>query len=125
LALAAKQQQQQQQQQKQKQGDQGQPQQKEKGDSQSDSTPSDQRQNQNQNAKPDSTQMQSAPPDHPTQEPRADSTSSQPLSEEELNKLSPEDAARILQALQEREQELQKERRKAAFRRAKRSGKDW
>ena len=32
---------------------------------------------------------------------------------------------RILQALEDREQELQKERRKAAFRKLKRSGKDW
>ncbi len=129
LALAAKQHQQQQQQQKQQQGDKGQPQQKEPGDSQNDGTPSDQQQDQNQNqqSKPDSTKMdsQSAPPDNPSQQPRADSTSSQPLTEEQLDKLSPEDAARILQALQEREQELQKERRKAAFRRSKRSGKDW
>ena len=52
-------------------------------------------------------------------------SSSRPLTEEELRKLSPEDAARILQALQERVEELHKERRKAAFRRTKRSGKDW
>jgi hypothetical protein len=32
---------------------------------------------------------------------------------------------RILQALEDREQQLQQERRKAAFRKLKRSGKDW
>jgi Ca-activated chloride channel family protein len=125
LALAAKEQQQQQQQQP-KSGDQGKEQEQE-GESQSDSTRSDSQQNQN--AKPDSTrneqpQQQPAPPDSATQQPQPDSTSA-PLSEEELQKLSPEDAARILQALEEREQQLQKERRKAAFRRTKRAGKDW
>lgn len=125
LALAAKQQQQQQQQQQ--QGDQGQPEKRESGESGSDSSATDPQENQDPATKPDSTQAQpqSAEPDQPTQQPRPDSTGTAPLTEEELRKLSPEDAARILQALQEREQELQKERRKAAFRRAKRSGKDW
>ncbi len=125
LALAARQQQQQQQQQS---GDQQkQDQQQQSGDSKSDSTRSDQQQNQN--SKPDSTQSQKPQPqpantDSSMREPQPDS-SSVPMTEEELRKLSPEDAARILQALQDREQELQKERRKAAFRRSKRSGKDW
>jgi Ca-activated chloride channel family protein len=123
LALAAKQQPQQQQQQP-SSGDKNQ--QKQQGESQPDSTRSDSQQ-QNQNSKPDSTQsgqpdQQPAPPDS-SQQMKPDSSSS-PLSEEELRKLSPEDAARILQALQDREQELQKEKRRAAFRRAK-HGKDW
>lgn len=125
LALAAKQQQQQQPQQRQ-QGDQNkQQQQQQQGDSQNDST-STQQQNQNQPQKPDSSRAQQHPqqPDSSMQSPQPDSTQS-PLSQEEMQKLSPEDAARILQALQEREQELQKERRKAAFRRTKRTGKDW
>jgi Ca-activated chloride channel family protein len=129
MALVAKQQQEQQKQQQQQQqsGDKGE-QQEQSGDSQGDSTRSDSQQNQD--SKPDSTrsqqpqQPQQAAPDSSMQQPQPDSSSA-PLSEEELRKLSPEDAARILQALQEREQELQKERRKAAFRRNKRSGKDW
>jgi tetratricopeptide (TPR) repeat protein len=124
LALAAKQQQQQQPQQRQ-QGDQNKQQQQQQGDSQNDST-STQQQNQNQSQKPDSSRAQQQPqqPDSSMHSPQPDSTQS-PLSQEEMQKLSPEDAARILQALQEREQELQKERRKAAFRRTKRTGKDW
>lgn len=124
LALAAKQQQQQQPQQR-PQGDQNQQQQPQQGDSQNDST-STQQQNKNQPQKPDSSQAQPQPqqPDSSMHSPQPDSTQS-PLSQEEMQKLSPEDAARILQALQEREQELQKERRKAAFRRTKRTGKDW
>jgi hypothetical protein len=42
-----------------------------------------------------------------------------------MQQLSKEDAMRILQALEEQEKKLQAERRKAAFRRQKRSGKDW
>ncbi len=48
-----------------------------------------------------------------------------PLSGEELKQLSKEDAMRILQALEDRERQLQQERRKAQFRKLKRSGKDW
>lgn len=126
LALAAKQQKQQQKQQPRNSGDKGK-QQQQGGDSQSDSTRNDSKQQQS--SKPDSTQSgkpqnQQANPDQSMQQSKPDS-SSQPLTEDQLRKLSPEDAARILQALQEREQELQKERRKAAFRRMKRSGKDW
>ncbi|HEU4930059.1 MAG TPA: tetratricopeptide repeat protein, partial [Candidatus Krumholzibacteria bacterium] len=131
LALAA-QEQQQQQQQRQQSGDQNQKQQQQQqqqqqqGDSQGDSTSTQPPQNQNQPQRPDSSraQQQPPPPDSTMQAPQPDSTRS-PLSQEEMQKLSPEDAARILQALQEREQELQKERRKAAFRRTKRAGKDW
>lgn len=127
LALAAKQHQQQQKQQPRNSGDKGK-QQQQGEDSTSDSTRSDSREKP-QNSKPDSTQSgkpenPQANPDQSMQQSKPDS-SARPLTEEELRKLSPEDAARILQALQEREQELQKERRKAAFRRMKRSGKDW
>lgn len=127
LALAAKEQQQQQQQQ-QKSGDQNQQQQQQQpGDSKSDSSRGDSQGQRD--SKPDSTQspqdsQSQARPDSSLQPPPPDS-SSVPLSADDLKKLSPEDAERILQALQEREQELQHERRKAAFRRAKRSGKDW
>ncbi len=48
-----------------------------------------------------------------------------PLSGDELKQLSKEDAMRILQALEDRERQLQQERRKAQFRKLKRSGKDW
>jgi Ca-activated chloride channel family protein len=67
---------------------------------------------------PDSTQV---PP------PQADSTQVPlpQLSPEDMQKLSREDALRILQALEEQEKRLQAERRKAVFRRLKRSGKDW
>jgi Ca-activated chloride channel family protein len=63
---------------------------------------------------------------------KADSTGQQkpdssmtPLSGDEKKQLSKEDAMRILQALEDRERQLQQERRKAQFRKLKRSGKDW
>jgi phage FluMu protein gp41 len=58
------------------------------------------------------------------QPPLPDSLAS-PLSQEQLQQLSKEDAMRILQALEDREAQLQRERRKAAFRKLKHSGKDW
>jgi tetratricopeptide (TPR) repeat protein len=67
---------------------------------------------------PDSTQAPVPQPDS-TQVPQPQ------LSEEDLQKMSKEDAMRILQALEEQEKKLQEERRKAAFRRQKKSGKDW
>ncbi len=67
---------------------------------------------------PDSTGMSPPPPD-------STSVPQPQLTEEDLRKLSREDAMRILQALEEQEKRLQAERRKAAFRRLKRSGKDW
>lgn len=74
----------------------------------------------NQREQGDSTQTQE-------QQQRPDSSAVQrpELSPEELMGLSKEDAMRILQALEEQENQLQKERRQAAFRRMKRSGKDW
>jgi Ca-activated chloride channel family protein len=78
-------------------------------------------QEQEQQQQPDSTQMQSPPP-------QPDSTQALPqpqLSEEDMKKLSKEDAMRILRALEESEKKLQAERHKAAFRRQKKTGKDW
>ena len=76
-----------------------------------------QQQDQNQ-AQPDSTRAQPQP---------ADSSAVPPpqLTPEDMMKLSKEDAMRILQALEEQEKKLQQEKRKAAFRRMKKSGKDW
>jgi tetratricopeptide (TPR) repeat protein len=132
LALAMNQQQQQQQQKQ--QGDQNDKnqQQDQNQQSQSDSTSSDSQQqpkdgdknDEQQKQQPDSTQAQSQPDSTRAEPQPADSTMA-PLTEEQMRQLSPEDAMRILQALEDREQELQKERRKAAFRKLKRTGKDW
>jgi Ca-activated chloride channel family protein len=70
--------------------------------------------------KPDQSQAQS----DSTGQQKPDSSMT-PLSGEELKQLSKEDAMRILQALEDRERQLQQERRKAQFRKLKRSGKDW
>ena len=64
------------------------------------------------------------PFERPTGQQKPDSSMT-PLSGEELKQLSKEDAMRILQALEDRERQLQQERRKAQFRKLKRSGKDW
>jgi Ca-activated chloride channel family protein len=140
LALAVQQQQQEQQQQQQnQQGEEEQqnPDQQPGQNAPPDSTQNDQQQQQQQDPsqeqeeqqdrqppQPDSTGTQSQPDSSQAQPQAADSTMA-PLSEEQMMQLSPEDAMRILQALQDREQELQKERRRAAFRKLKRSGKDW
>jgi len=78
----------------------------------------DEREQQEQEQQPDSTQVEPPQPDS-TQVPQPQ------LSPEDLAHLSREDAMRILQALEELEKQLQKERRRAAFRRLKKSGKDW
>ncbi len=129
LALEQLQQQKQQQRQQnqsgdQKQDSQDQQQQQQRQEQQEQEERKDEQQNQEQQEQeqqqPDSTQVPPPQPDS-TQAQRA-----QPqLSEEELQKLSWEDAMRILQALEEQEKKLQAERRKAAFRRLKKSGKDW
>jgi len=82
------------------------------GQQQQQKSPEQEKQN-SQAQQPDSTQLQK--PD----------SSQVPLSGDELKKLSKEDAMRILQALEDREQQLQAERRKAQFRKLKHSGKDW
>ena len=78
----------------------------------------DEQEQEEQQQQPDSTQAPQPQPDS-TQVPQPQ------LSEEDLQKMSKEDAMRILQALEEQEKKLQEERRKAAFRRQKKSGKDW
>jgi tetratricopeptide (TPR) repeat protein len=135
LALAVNQQQQEQQeQQKQQQGDdqnKDQQQNQDQSESQSDSTRTDQQQEPRegdqdpQEQKPDSSQAQPQQPDSTQAQPQPADSTLAPLTEEQMRQLSPEDAMRILQALEDREQELQKERRKAAFRKLKRTGKDW
>jgi len=131
MALALRQQNKQQQQQKQpSSGNQGDEQNESEQGSGQDSTQTDPNQqeqkpgDQNQQ-KPDSSQTQPSQPDSTQmREPQpADSTGQ--LSPDQMQQISPEDAMRILQALADREEQLQKERRKAAFRKLKRSGKDW
>jgi len=123
LAIEQLQQQQQEQQQQQSQDqnqeNQDQQQQQQKEQQQQQQQQQDEQQEQDeQQQQPDSTQAPQPQPDS-TQVPQPQ------LSEEELQKLSMEDAMRILQALEEQEKKLQAERRKAAFRRSKKSGKDW
>jgi len=79
----------------------------------------------NQEEQPDSTQQQPQPDSSQTQQPDTSQVPTPQLSPEDMMRLSPEDAMRILQTLEEEENRLQKERRRAAFRRLKRSGKDW
>ena len=134
MAVLQKQQQQQQQKQQQKQpGDQGQQQDKQQQNQQGEKPDSSQSNREDKNGqqqkqpKPDESQKENSQPQSPDstmQDQRPDSTAA-PLSADELKQLSKEDAMRILQALEDREQQLQKERRKAAFRKLKRSGKDW
>lgn len=126
LELALEQLEQQKQQQKQDQNqsenqdqqDQQQQQRQEQEPEQQDEQRDDQQDNEQQ--EPDSTQVQPEPP-----QPDSTQVPQPQLSEEELQQLSKEDAMRILQALEEQEKKLQAERRKAAFRRLKKSGKDW
>jgi Ca-activated chloride channel family protein len=129
MAVLAKQEQQQQNQQQQggqqpqdqqQQNQQGSQPDSSRSDSDSDSQQQQQQPQQDQEEDADS----SSRPDSTQMEQRPDSTAT-PLSEEELKQLSKEDAMRILQALEDREQQVQRERRKAAFRKLKRSGKDW
>jgi Ca-activated chloride channel family protein len=75
------------------------------------------RNDQNTPQEPDSTQMAKQSP--------ADSTQGQPKSSNASIQLTQEDALRILKLLEEQEKELQKEKRKAAFKRVSRNGKDW
>jgi len=130
IAVLQKQQQQQQQQKQQQKGDKGDQKDKQQGQQgeKPDSTQTGQKQQQGdqkdqQKQEPDQQQNPQAQPDSTMQQPP--DSSAVPLSPDEMKKLSKEDAMRILQALQDREQQLQQERRKAAFRKLKRSGKDW
>ena len=134
LALTLDQRQQQQQQQQKQQGnenDKNQQKDQNQPGSPSDSSSTDSKQqpqdgDQDEKQKPDEQQPpQPQQPDSTRMQPQPADSTMVPLTEEQMRQLSPEDAMRILQALQDREQELQKERRKAAFRKLKRSGKDW
>jgi Ca-activated chloride channel family protein len=128
LELAVLEKQQQQQQQQQKKGDQGKKPDQQNGQSPPDSSqtgsqdPQGQKQ-EHEKPDPNAPRDSQAEPDSASHQPP--DSSAVPLSAEEMKKLSKEDAMRILQALEDREQQLQKERRKAAFRKLKRSGKDW
>jgi Ca-activated chloride channel family protein len=92
-------------------------------------TPSDgQRRQDEEQSRQEPQQDQPQPPDSTgTQRPpRPDSSMTQPPPDStQVIELSREDALRILKLLEEREEELQKEKRKAAFKRVRRSGKDW
>jgi Ca-activated chloride channel family protein len=119
LEMAVLEKQQQQKQQDQQKGNQGsQPYSSKTGQQ----DPNGQKQQQKQDQKQQDSKAQS--PDSTMKDQKPDS-SAVPLSGDELKQLSKEDAMRILQALEDREQQLQKERRKAQFRKLKRSGKDW
>jgi tetratricopeptide (TPR) repeat protein len=85
-----------------------------------------QEQEQQQNQQDQQKQEQNQQADSSSVEPqRPDSSSAAGIDPEMLQKLSKEDALRILQALEEQEKNLQKEKKKAAFKKVKRSGKDW
>jgi len=137
MALRMIEQQQQQEKDQQQQGDDGEKQDQQdqqKGDGeqqqdqqqQGDQKQQDQQQQQEKEGEEEQ-QDQPAPADSTQMQPPPDSSAVAPpqLSPEDMMKLSKEDALRILQALEEQEKKLQKERRKAAFRRLKRGGKDW
>ncbi|MBP2680895.1 MAG: hypothetical protein H6Q78_758 [Candidatus Krumholzibacteriota bacterium] len=121
LALRALEEQKQQQQQNQQQN--------EKNDQQKDQQQGDQGQK-DQQQKDDKGEQQPQPQDSTRMEPQPspqDSSSARPELPDsvQMMELSKEDALRLLKLLEEQEKELQKEKRKAAFIKALRSGKDW
>jgi Ca-activated chloride channel family protein len=131
LELALRQlQEQKQQQQQQQQGDGEDQEQKEDGqqqegdDNREQSDQQDQQNQQNQQGEqeqqqqPDSTQSQQSQPDSSMSRP-------QPADSTQVIELTREDALRLLRLLEEQEKELQKQKRKAAFKRSRGSGKDW
>ncbi len=69
---------------------------------------------------PDSAGVQPPPP-----APDSSAVTAAPPDSMAMIELGLEDALRILKLLEEQEKELQKEKRKAAFKRVRRSGKDW
>jgi len=120
LRMMQEQQKQEQDQSKQEQGQEQDPQQQEKEKGQEnrpDSTGSREQQSRSEQ-KPDSAQAQ------PQNAPRDSSMSAMPDSSQGTA-LSRQDALRLLKLLEEQERELQKQKRKAAFMRMPRSGKDW
>jgi Ca-activated chloride channel homolog len=124
LALRALEEQKQQQQQQQQNQQQDQKNDQQKNQQQDNQGQKDQQQKndkgEQQPQQPDSTQIQ------PQRAPQ-DSASARPELPDSVQmvELSREDALRLLKLLEEQEKELQKEKRKAAFIRASRSGKDW
>jgi len=128
LEMAVLEKQQQQKQKQQQKNDKGKQQDQQKGDQQSqpDSSKTGQqdKNGQQQQKKSDQKKQDSQAQADSTGQQKPDSSMA-PLSGDELKKLSKEDATRILQALEDRERQLQQERRKAQFRKLKRSGKDW
>jgi Ca-activated chloride channel family protein len=108
-------------------------QQDQKNDQQKDQQKEQQKDNQGQNdqqQKNDKGEQQPQQPDSTRMQPQPSPQDSMPARPElpdsvQMMELSKEDALRLLKLLEEQEKELQKERRKAAFIRASRSGKDW
>lgn len=132
LEVALKLMQEQQQQQQQQRNSDDQQQQKEQEEQQQNQQQQQQQegeqQEQEQQQQQEGEQQQPQPDSTETPEPQPDSTVTPPpaeLTPEEMMQLSKEDAMRILRALEEQEKKLQRERRRAAFRRLKKSGKDW
>ncbi len=74
---------------------------------------------QNEQQQPDSTQT------NPPSQPDSSNAKPQLADSTQVIELTREDALRLLRLLEEQEKELQKKKRKAAFRRASRAGKDW
>jgi Ca-activated chloride channel family protein len=128
LELVLKMLEQQQQQQQQQQGDQDQDenQDQQKQQQQQQQNQDQQQQEQQQQQDQEEQQQQQQPDSTQAPEPQPDSTQvpEPQFNPEDLEKLTKEDAMRILQALEEMEKKLQAEKRKAAFQR-KKKGKDW
>ncbi|MFQ5510288.1 MAG: VWA domain-containing protein [Candidatus Krumholzibacteriia bacterium] len=135
LELALKQQQQNQQQQQQNKQDQQNKSQDQNQD-QSDQKPGDRdKDRESQEGQQGSDQDQQQQPDANEEQPdssqapspsESDSAQTDPQQQQARSiKLTREDALRILKLLEEQEKELQKAKRKAAFKRVSRSGKDW
>lgn len=126
LEQLEQQRQQQQQQQQQNQDQQNENQDRQQQQQNQDQQQQEQQQQDQQQQQEQEEQQQQKPDSLQAPEPQPDSTQvPQPqFDPEELKKLSEEDAMRILQALEEMENKLQAERRKAAFQR-KKKGKDW
>jgi Ca-activated chloride channel family protein len=103
---------------KQEKSEQNQDQQQQQGDQQEQEQQQDQQESQPE--QPDSTQQQQ-------QQQQPDSSKAQPQQPDSMRTitLTKEDALRLLRLLEEQEKELQKAKRKAAFKRVSKSGKDW
>jgi len=124
--LRQQQQQQQQQRQNQGQGEQKDQQQQSQQGERQDQEGQEQQQQQEGQQQEKQEEQQPQPSDSTmVSQEQPDSVPAPQLTEEDLQKLTKEDAMRILQALKEQEEQLQRERRKAAFHKVRRSGKDW